>query len=366
MIFRISCCTAILACLSLGADAQVNGGQFSFEYLRLPNSAHVSALGGINVAHPGSDISLAIQNPSLMRPELHNSVSLNYNNFYSGISNANLVYGYYLPKSATALAFGVQYLNYGDFAATDVLGNSTGSFKAADYTLSVAASRQYRAHWRYGAAMKFAQSNLADIRASAVLADIGICYEDTAKLLTLGAVAKNIGTTLRKYTPGTSAEPLPFDLQLGISKRFKHLPLRLFGTAHHLYEWDIRYDNPDDKTSGAVFGSVDTNQSNHFADKLFRHFIFGAELTIAKRLTLTVAYNHLRRRELSLDTKRAGVGYSFGAHFDLNKFQLYYARSYYSVAGPCHEFGLNLQLNKFIHGGANWAATYPKWEAGKD
>lgn len=366
MIFRISCCTAILACLSLGADAQVNGGQFSFEYLRLPNSAHVSALGGINVAHPGSDISLAIQNPSLMRPELHNSVSLNYNNFYSGISNANLVYGYYLPKSATALAFGVQYLNYGDFAATDVLGNSTGSFKAADYTLSVAASRQYRAHWRYGAAMKFAQSNLADIRASAVLADIGICYEDTAKLLTLGAVAKNIGTTLRKYTPGTSAEPLPFDLQLGISKRFKHLPLRLFGTAHHLYEWDIRYDNPDDKTNGAVFGSVDTNQSNHFADKLFRHFIFGAELTIAKRLTLTVAYNHLRRRELSLDTKRAGVGYSFGAHFDLNKFQLYYGRSYYSVAGPCHEFGLNLQLNKFIHGGANWAATYPKWEAGKD
>lgn len=366
MIFRISCCTAILACLSLGADAQVNGGQFSFEYLRLSNSAHVSALGGINVAHPGSDISLAIQNPSLMRPELHNSVSLNYNNFYSGISNANLVYGYYLPKSATALTFGVQYLNYGDFAATDVLGNSTGSFKAADYTLSVAASRQYRAHWRYGAAMKFAQSNLADIRASAVLADIGICYEDTAKLLTLGAVAKNIGTTLRKYTPGTSAEPLPFDLQLGISKRFKHLPLRLFGTAHHLYEWDIRYDNPDDKTSGAVFGSVDTNQSNHFADKLFRHFIFGAELTIAKRLTLTVAYNHLRRRELSLDTKRAGVGYSFGAHFDLNKFQLYYGRSYYSVAGPCHEFGLNLQLNKFIHGGANWAATYPKWEAGKD
>lgn len=362
MIFRLSCCTALLACLSLGAGAQVNGGQFSFEYLRLPNSPHVSALGGINVAHPGSDISLTMQNPSLMRPELHNSASLNYNNFYSGISNANLAYGYYLPKANTALAFGVQYLNYGDFAATDVLGNNNGTFKASDYALSIAASRQYREHWRYGATIKFAQSSLADLKASAVLADVGICYEDTGKLLTLGAVAKNMGVVLKKYTAGNAAEPLPFDLQLGISKRFKHLPLRLFGTAHHLYEWNIRYDNPSDKSGSSVFGNSDSTVKNYFADKLFRHFIFGAEITLAKRVTITAAYNHMRRKELSVDTKRGAAGYSFGAHLDLNKFQVFYARSYYSIAGPYNEFGLNIQLNKFISGGSTWNATYPKWE----
>lgn len=362
MIFRLSCCTVLLACLSFGAGAQVTGGQFSFEYLRLPNSPHVTALGGINVAHPGTDISLAMQNPSLMRPELHNALSLNYNNFYSGISNANLAYGYYLPKLATAFAVGVQYLNYGDFTATDVLGNNAGSFKAADYTLSFSASRQYREHWRYGATLKIAQSSLADVKATALLADVGICYEDTARLLTLGAVAKNMGATLKKYTAGNSAEPLPFDLQLGISKRFKHLPLRLFGTAHHLYEWNIRYDNEADKSSGAVFGTADTTVSNHFADKLFRHLIFGAEITLAKRITITAAYNHLRRREMSVDTKRGAAGYSFGAHLDLNKFQVFYARSYYSIAGPYNEFGLNIQLNKFINGGSVWSANYPRWE----
>ncbi|WP_344823823.1 type IX secretion system protein PorQ [Rurimicrobium arvi] len=362
MNFKLFWCTSLLALLCINAQAQVTGGQFSFEYLRLSNSPHVSALGGINVAHPGADVSLAMQNPALMRPELHNNLSLNYNNFYADISNANLAYGYFLPKLNTAFALGVQYMNYGNFAATDEVGNTIGNFKANDYTLSLAASRQYREHWRYGATLKFAQSSLADWKASALLADIGVCYEDTANLLTIGAVAKNMGGMINKYTPGSAAEPLPFDLQLGISKRFKHLPLRLFGTVHHLYEWDIRYDNAADNNTNKVFGTSDTTQSNHFADKLFRHFIFGGELTIAKRLTVTVAYNHLRRRELSVDSKRGATGYSFGGNINLNKFQVYYARSYYSIAGPYNEFGLNIQLNKLFGGGPVWKATYPKWE----
>lgn len=353
-------CSALL--FAAVTHAQVSGGEFAFEYLRLPNSPHISALGGINVANPSDDISFAVQNPALMRPELHNEVAFNYNNYYADIKNSNLIYGYYEPKIATAFVLGVQYINYGSFTQTDNVGNQLGTFNAADYAISLGASRQYGERWRYGAALKFAQSKLYNASATGVLGDVGVTYEDTANFFTFGMVAKNMGVMVKKYTPDNPAEPMPFDVQLGLSKRFKHLPLRLIATLHHLYEWDVRYNNPDDISKTNLFGSTDTTVKKSFSDNLFRHFIFGAELMLGKRITLTVAYNHMRRQEMALTEKKATAGFSFGGSINLNKFQIHYARSYYSIAGAYNEFGLNVALNKFVGGGSTWKATYPKWE----
>lgn len=356
-----------LALMLVSTDvlAQVNGAQFAFEFLRLPNSPHISALGGISVSNPTQDINLAMQNPALMRPALHNQASFNHNSFLAGISNSTLAYGYYAPKLNTAFAFGVQYLNYGTITQTNQLGNQIGTVRANDYAISLAASKQYKERWRYGVTLKMAQSRLADVAAAALLADVGIAYTDTANYLTIGIVAKNMGFMTKQYVPGRfNSEPLPFDLQLGISKRFKHLPLRLFATAHHLYKWDISYNDPNLQNQNSVFGNTTTTTNNNsaFSDKLFRHFIFGAELTLAKRLGLTMAYNHLRRKEMSLDEIKGGTGYSFGASLYLNKFQIHYARSFYSIAGPYNEFGFNIAMNKIVGGGASWKAEYPNWE----
>lgn len=357
------CLLPLLGCAPYISQAQVNGGQFAFEYLRMPNSPHVTALGGMNVANPSPDVSLALQNPALMRPGLHNQLALNYNSYYAGISNSNLQYGYYLPKSATALVLGVQYLNYGTFTQTDNIGNEFGTFRAADYAITLGASRQYLERWRYGAALKFAQSKLGDQSATAILADVGIVYEDTANFLTIGAVAKNMGAMVKQYSPGRdNNEPMPFDLQLGISKRFKHLPLRLFTTIHHLYKWDVRYNNPADINKSTLFGNTDTTVKKSFSDNLFRHFIFGGELSFGKRVTVTVSYNHMRRKEMAIEEKKATAGFAFGGSIHLNKFQIHYAQSYYSIAGPYHEFGLNLALNKLVGGSDTWKASYPDWE----
>lgn len=360
--------SALSLLLSLTSIAQVTGGRFAMQFLQMPNSPHISALGGINVSHPDQDISFALQNPALIRPSLHNQIGLNYNSYYAGINVMNLNYGYHAPKVNTSFALGVQYLNYGDFVKTDNLGNQSGNFRANDYAITLGASREYKERWRYGAALKFAHSALDEKTASAVLADIGINYVDTANLITFGAVAKNVGFMAKRYNPNNSAEPLPFDLQLGISKRFKHIPLRLMATVHHLYEWDIRYNNPEDIETTSLFGAADTNakQKSYFADKLFRHFIFDAELTLAKRLTIIVGYNHLRRSELGLSERKAMAGFSFGASIWLNKFQIHYARSYYHIAGAYNEFGFNFALNKLFNAGKGgerigWNANYGGW-----
>ncbi len=357
--------TALLILLSCSTKAQVTGGQFAFEFLRLANSPHVSALGGINVAFPVADISFALQNPALMRPALHNQLGLNYNSFVSGISQSNLAYGYYVPKLKTAFALGIQYLNYGNFTQTDIYGNTLGQYKAQDYNITLAASKQYKERWRYGTALKMAQSHLGSYNAAALLADVGVAYTDSANYFSFGTVAKNMGFMTKSYIAGkNNAEALPFDLQIGFSKRFKHLPLRLFTTIHHLYEWDIRYNNPDDQINSSILNQQNNNTNKgNFSEKLFRHFIFGAELTLAKRLALSMAYNHQRRKELALSDIKGAAGYSFGLNLYLNKFQIHYARSIYSIAGAYNEFGLNFSLQKLTGSTkGSWAAQYPNWE----
>jgi hypothetical protein len=368
--FRNLCRTLLSAAtllVSQGATAQVTGGQYAFEFLRMSNSPHVSALGGISVANPDNDISLALQNPALMRPGLHNELQLNYNSYYADIRILNLQYGYYVPKINTAFAMGVQYLNYGTFTQTDNIGNIYGDVKATDYALSFAASRSYQQHWRYGATLKFANSTLAQFNATAAVMDVGINYYDTCSLWDIGAVAKNMGVMIDRYNDNIPAEPVPFDLQIGVSKRFRHMPLRLFTTIHHLYEWDVRYNNPADITASNILGTTDSSsqEGSHFVDKLFRHFIFGAELTLGKRIILTGSYNFMRRKELALDTQPGISGFAFGVGVNLSKFQVHYGRSYYNAVGAYNEIGFTMQLNKLFATGTcdnSWNKVYEDWQ----
>ena len=358
----------VLLSISTGAvSAQVTGGQFAFEYLRMSNSPHVSALGGITVADPDNDIAFAVQNPAMMRPGMHNQLDLDYNDYYAGISVANLQYGYNVPQLNTSFFLAVQYLNYGTVTQTDNIGNVMGTFTPDDYALTLGAAKSYGDHWRYGADVKLAHSFLYDATAAAVVADVGINYYDSVHHIDIGAVAKNMGTMVKNYTAGNS-EPLPFDLQLGISKGLSHVPLRFFMTIHHLYEWDIRYDDPSLVSPTNVFGTTDTTKStaNYFGDKLFRHFIFGAELSLAKRVTITASYNDLQRQELAVSTNPGLAGFAFGVGLHLNILDVHYARDYYHVAGAYNELGITIALNRMFGLGnfgekVGWNKSYPEW-----
>lgn len=350
LLYKLLLGISVSAVIARPGLAQVTGGKYAFEFLRFSNSPHVSALGGIVPASSDRDVAFTLQNPALLSPRYHNSLGLNYNIYYAGIGVANLQYAYHVEPLKTDFSLGVQYLNYGAFDATDIFGNTMGEVRAADYSVNLSASRQYLSRWRYGATLKYAGSRLGDRSGIAVLADVGIVYEDTANLLTIGLVAKNMGFTVKRYNPARQAEPLPFDLQLGISKQLRNVPLRLYLVAHHLYEWDIRYNNPADRVSNVLFGEEDSDDANKifFFDKFFRHLNFGGELILAKKLTISAAYSHLRRSELGYSELKGLAGFSFGAGLDLNKLQIRYARSYMATAGAYNELGISFQLNRLF------------------
>ena len=155
--------------------------------------------------------------------------------------------------------------------------------------------------------------------------------------------SKTWGTQLSTYT--NTKEDLPFDVQLGISQRLKHLPFRFGITAHHLHQWDIRYDDPNLQNNSIFDDGSDDNKS-HFGDKLFRHLIFSGELFLGKNLVVRAAYNHQRKQELSVAAKGGGVGFSYGAGIHIKRFHVSYGRSIYHLAGGSHHFSISTQLKK--------------------
>lgn len=331
------------------STAQVTGGRYAFQYLSTSNSPYVSALGGIAPANMSKNVSLTLQNPALLNPNFDNQLAVSHNFFYGNIGISNLQYAWHHEKSKTDFSAGIQYFNYGTIDQNDYYGNSQGTFYAADYSINVSASRQYRERWRYGATLKGAHSLLGGVSGLAFLADFGITYTDTTHKLVIGAVAKNLGIVAKKYNPNNDAEPLPFDLQLGIAKQLENVPIRLFAVVHHLNRWDIRYDNPADKIKNIFNPDEDTDDKKYFGDKLFRHFNFGTEIIFGQKVTFTAAYSHLRRKENGLDNSQGAAGFSFGLNIDLNKLQVSYGRSYYGSSGAYNELGLIFDMNKMIN-----------------
>jgi hypothetical protein len=352
-----------LCCISsFLSHAQVTGGEHIFEFLRLSQSPHITAVGGLSVCNPARDIMLGTANPALIRPEFHTHLGLNYNLYYGGSRISNLLYAHHSKKANTTFAVGVQYLDYGSFKLTDNLGNIQGTSKAADYALTLSASRSYLEKWRYGASLKYAHSNLINTKSAAMLADIGVVYADTVSQWYVGAVVKNAGVQLKKYDQNIGSQPLPIDLQIGIVKKFKKAPFSLSVLAHHLYTWDIRYDNPADQTDNTLLfndNTQSTKEKNYFADKLFRHFVFALDINLGKRLELSAGYNHLRRSELAISEKKGMSGFSFGGGLYLNKFIIHFAQSYYHISGAYTEVGLNFALNQLF--GIGQAGSKINW-----
>jgi hypothetical protein len=215
--------------------------------------------------------------------------------------------------------------------------------KPNDWVMQLSASRSYLQKWNYGASVKFISSNYGIYRSNRIALDAGVLYTDTANLFSASLVAKNMGYQLKKYA-GTEAEELPFDLQAGITKKLKNAPLSFSVTAHHLHQFDIRYND----TLFNNENSFGINKNGKFSfDKIFRHFVFAAQIFPVPQIEVSVGYNHLRRQELNISNTTNGLnGFSVGVGLIVKKLQVRYARTHYQNNTAYNQLGLSLQLNE--------------------
>ncbi|WP_127130029.1 type IX secretion system protein PorQ [Pseudoflavitalea rhizosphaerae] len=326
--------------------SQTLGGSTVFNFLKLPNAPQLTALGGINISQITNDIGLAYNNPALLRNNMHTQTQLSFNSLKGGLQQYHLMAGYHHEALNTNFALGVQFMNYGSVPQTDLSGNVNGEFRPVDYVVQASASRQYLNKWHYGASLKFIHSSYGIYRSSGLALDIGISYYDSASLWQASFAAKNMGAQLTAYA-GSEKEELPFDLQLGISKRLANAPLQFSITAWHLQRFDIRYE---DTAFNAENGFEQNGKGkDFFFDKLFRHVVIGAQCYVTDKIELSLGYNHMRRKELNAGTQGNGLnGFSLGVGALFKKLQIRYARSWYQRNIAFNQFGLSFRMNDYL------------------
>jgi len=148
-----------------------------------------------------------------------------------------------------------------------------------------------------------------------------------------------------------SRKPLPFDLQLGFSKKLEHLPFRFSIIGHHLQEPYIRYDDPETDITTGIFGDQTFKSSfSKNIDNFFRHIIFNGEFLIGKNenVRLRVGYDHLRNQELKTQTFTTLGGFSFGAGFNIKKIKIDYGVAKYHLAGSVNHISIRYDIGRIF------------------
>lgn len=327
-------------------QAQVSGGKALFEMLRVAPSARSMALGGFQLSVVDDDVTMAWRNPGALNSSMHGRLSYQHILYYADITGGQFGYAHKINNDWT-VAGGMQFFNYGSSPRADAFGNISGQVEAADYALWASGSRAVYEKLRVGATIRFASSVLDTYRASALMSDVSAVWQDTVHRRVVTFAVLNAGAVLDGFVPGTH-ERLPLEVQLGFSQRLAHLPFRLGVQAHHLQQWNLRYNDRVDEEN--VFGTpTETSRFNELSDNFFRHLIFGGEFLLGPRelFRLRLGYNHMRRKELSVSPYRSMAGFSAGVGFRLSKFRLDYGLSFYHIAGPTHVLGISSALSEF-------------------
>jgi hypothetical protein len=323
------------------------GGENTYEFLNLSPDARITALGGTNVSIYDHNLNTQLANPASLNRKMNGQASFGTVIYPAGINFGNVAYGKRFDKVPGVFGFGLQYMAYGKFKETDEMANVTGNFSAGEMAVYAGYAYQFGKMFSVGANYKFIYSQLGPYSSVGMATDLAFTINDTAHLVTASIVAKNIGGQLKPYNKG-NREPIPFDLQAGLSFGFKGVPFRIHTTFHNLYRWDIRYNNPADQQTDNLFSDSSETQKKYIGDKLMRHVIVGVEFNIKGIVRLDIAYNHLRQQELKLATRRGVPGLSFGLGMRVRQFDFSYGFQPMAQGQVMNHFTLTVYTNGFV------------------
>jgi len=324
------------------------GGKGTYQFLNLPNSARIAALGGNFLAINDDDITLTLANPSLINEKMHNQLGISFVEYYTDINYGFAQYSRTFEKAGSFVGT-MQYIDYGQFQETDEAGVEYGYFHAGEYALNVGWGRKLTPRWSVGSNLKLIYSSLESYNSFGMAVDIAGSYFSKDELFDASLIFRNIGYQIVAYHSGNH-EPLPFEIQGGLSKKFKHIPFRFSALFTHLEKWDVRYENPVNPSGGIDPVTGEPNEISgidEFADNLMRHIIIGGEITIAKVLSLRGSYNYQRRQEMKVPDKLSTIGFSWGFGLRVKQFQFSYARSAYHLVGSPNFITVMVDLDGF-------------------
>lgn len=308
--------------------ATAQSGENAFNFLRLPYSARAAGLGGSNISIIEDDITLAMHNPALLINVSDKTININYMSYMSDSKLAGAAFNKTFGER-DAGAITARYVDYGEFEGYTEDNIYTGSFSAKDIELAATYSYLLSNYWSGGVTGRFIYSKYEALSAIALGVDLGINYYNPDKGLSASFVLKNLGAQVKAFEEKN--EKLPVDVQLGISKKLPHAPIRLSLTLTNLHKWgkDDFYnaDGSEDSTS----------------DILLKHIILGADAIIGKNFYASIGYNFRMSKELSAGENKWD-GLSIGAGLNINKVKFGASYSKLHVSSSSFLFNLSYTL----------------------
>lgn len=299
---------AIIVILTLIACQHIvaQESRSAYNFLRLPVSAHAAALGGDNITIIDDDQMLIFSNPALLASVSDKTISLSYMNYMAGTSMAGAAFNRVVKEKASWAA-SAQYIGYGTMKQTGTDGTQLGEFSAKD--IAVAGYFSYMLSERIvgGITAKFVTSYIGNYSSIGMGVDLGLNYYDPDHDWSVSLVGKNLGGQLKAYDD--EYDPMPIDIQLGVSKRFAHTPFRVSATLIDLNHWNYKFTN---------------------------HLVVGIDAALSESIWLGAGYNFRRANEMNIDDADGGgthgAGLSFGAGLNLQRFKLNIAYGKYHVS----------------------------------
>ena len=269
----------------------------SYNFLRLPVSAHVAAVGGDNITLTDDDPSLIFHNPALINGVSDKSINLNFMTFMEGAKTASAAF----------------------MKETTPEGQEVGTFSARDIAVGGTFAYALTNELSGGVTAKFITSYIAGYNALAVAVDLGLNYFDEDHDLSLSAVARNLGGQVKAYDD--NFERIPLDLQVGATKRIGQSPFRLSATLSRLNDWSEGFGH---------------------------HIAVGADILLGQNIYIAAGYNFRRSSQMKIsDTEGAsahGAGFSAGAGLQLERFKLHVAYGKYHVSASSILINLSYAL----------------------
>ena len=299
--FVLTLISTLFTCMLWAQESQTE-----YNFLRLPVSAHAAALGGDNITIIEDDPALMFSNPALASSVSDKTIGLSYMNYMNSANYMGASYTKALGEKGT-IAGGVQYMNYGKMKEYDQNNTQIGTFNASEIAIEGIFSYELAHNLVGGITAKFINSYIGNYSSMAVGVDLGLNWFEPDYQWSVSMVAKNLGGQIKAYEENYGK--MPMDVQVGVSKTFAALPVRLSATLVDLTHYDYRFIN---------------------------HLNLGADILLSDNIWVGGGYNFRRADEMTIgtneDSSAHGAGFSVGGGINLERFKLNLAYGKYHAA----------------------------------
>lgn len=312
-----------------------------YQFVDIPASARVSALGGTPIAIPEPDLELSAVNPAFLPLLKSQKISADYINYISDISLGHVSYCFTNEHVPGTFALGIQYLNGGQNTRYDKDGNKAGDFSSNEFAFNMSYARQFDSCFSIGATIKPVLSYIGGYSSFGLLADISANYIINGNRTAISLLLRNAGSQLTAYYDDYGH--VPFDVQMAISHQLEHAPFRVSFVLQSLQKFKLA---PGENNKGETGSEVEHDKkiSSEFVDNALRHCVVGVELFPGKAFNVRAGFNYKRRKELKLDNAGGLAGMSLGFGLRLKKFTIGYALAKYTLSGTSNHFSLSVNL----------------------